>query len=122
MRSYPREAVIAEKFQAMMMLGRANSRMKDFHDIWVLSRAYAFEDDGLPRAIAATFFRRKTPIPTERPDALTAAFANDPAKQQQWDAFLRGIEAEPIALAQIIEELAAFLMPQAIAASAIVDR
>lgn len=100
----------------MVILGRANSRMKDFYDIWSLSQAYTFEGDGLPRAIAATFKRRDTAIPTRRPDALTEAFANDLAKQRQWEAFLREIEAEPIGLAQIIEELAQFLMPQALAA------
>lgn len=71
----------------------------------------------LARAIAATFARRSTAIPTELPDALTDAFANDPAKQRQWDAFLRGIEAEPIGLTQIIDDLARFLMPQALAAA-----
>jgi predicted nucleotidyltransferase component of viral defense system len=81
---YPRETVIAEKFQAMVLLGRANSRMKDFYDIWILSKSYTFDDDRLPRAIAATFARRKTAVPTEIPDALTAAFASDPNKQQQW--------------------------------------
>ncbi len=119
LRSYPRETVIAEKFQAMVMLGRANSRMKDFYDIWALSKVYPFEGDGLPRAIAATFQRRGTGIPTQRPDALTVAFANDPTKQQQWAAFLRGIESEPVGLADVIEDLALFLMPPALAARGI---
>lgn len=113
LRAYPRESVIAEKFHAMVLLGRANSRMKDFHDIWVLSRAHGFARDALAKAIAATFARRKTEIPTELPDALTPAFANDPAKQQQWTAFLQGIEAEPIPLADVVADLAAFLTPQA---------
>ena len=117
LRSYQRETVIAEKFQAMVILGRANSRMKDFYDIWALSQTYSFEGDGLSRAIAATFKRRQTSIPTERPDALTEAFANHPAKQRQWEAFLRGIDAEPIALANIIEHLARFLMPHSQAAA-----
>ena len=47
LRSYRQETVIAEKFQAMVMLGRANSRMKDFYDIWALSKAYTFEGDGV---------------------------------------------------------------------------
>ena len=115
--SYQRETVIAEKFQAMVMLGRANTRMKDFYDIWALSHAYKFEGDDLARAIAATFKRRRTAIPAERPDALTEAFANDPAKQRQWEAFLRAIEAEPVALVKIVEDLAQFLMPQAQAAA-----
>ena len=49
LRAYARETVIAEKFQAMVALGRANSRMKDFYDIWILSRSFAFEDDRLAR-------------------------------------------------------------------------
>jgi predicted nucleotidyltransferase component of viral defense system len=81
LRAYARETVIAEKFQAMVMLGRANSRMKDLYDIWVLSRNFEFKDDALARAIAATFARRKTEIPVELPDALTTAFAEDPGKQ-----------------------------------------
>lgn len=113
LRTYPRETVIAEKFQAMVMLGRANSRMKDLYDIWLLSRSHDFAGDSLARAIAATFARRKTEIPVERPDALTIDFAGDPAKQQQWTAFVDGIEAKPGPLAEIIDALAAFLMPHA---------
>jgi predicted nucleotidyltransferase component of viral defense system len=40
LRTYARETVIAEKFQTMVVLGRANSRMKDLYDIWLLSQAY----------------------------------------------------------------------------------
>jgi hypothetical protein len=112
LRAYPRETVIAEKFQAMVALGRANSRMKDFYDIWLLSRAYEFKGDALARAIAATFARRKTPVPVDPPYALTRAFADDRAKQQQWTSFVENIGAELPPLAEIIEDLAAFLMPQ----------
>ncbi len=116
LRAYPRETVIAEKFQAMVALGRANSRMKDLYDIWLLSRAYEFTGDGLVRAIAATFARRKTPVPAEPPFALTSAFAGDRAKQQQWNAFVENIGAELPPLAEIIADLAAFLLPRAAAA------
>jgi nucleotidyltransferase AbiEii toxin of type IV toxin-antitoxin system len=57
LRAYARETVIAEKFQAMVMLGRANSRMKDYYDIWLLTRTHEFTGDRLARAIAATFSR-----------------------------------------------------------------
>jgi Nucleotidyl transferase AbiEii toxin, Type IV TA system len=80
LRAYARETVIAEKFQAMVMLGRANSRMKDYYNIWILSRTHAFVGDRLARAIAATFTRRDTEIPIDPPDGLAAAFAEDPAK------------------------------------------
>lgn len=119
LRAYARETVIAEKFQAMVMLGRANSRMKDLYDIWVLSRASEFTGDRLARAIAATFARRKTHIPPDPPDALTIAFAEDPAKIAQWDAFVADVAYQPGTLAEVIEDLLAFLMPQATAARAL---
>jgi len=116
LRAYPRESVIAEKFHAMVLLGRANSRMKDFYDIWVLSQAYEFDSDALAKALAATFARRKTEIPNERPDALTKAFAEDTAKIQLWASFVELLEAEPGPLTKVVEDLAAFLMPHAEAA------
>jgi predicted nucleotidyltransferase component of viral defense system len=116
LRAYARETVIAEKFQAMVMLGRANSRMKDFYDIWILSGSFDFSDDRLARAIAATFQRRQTAIPTDLPDALTDAFAKDEQKQRQWRAFVEGVAHKPGDLTDVIAELAAFLMPQAVAA------
>lgn len=116
LRAYPQETVIAEKFQAMVMLGRANSRMKDFYDIWVLTRQYEFEGDRLPRAIAATFRRRGTEIPTTPPDALTAEFARDAAKARQWTAFAANLTLPPAPFEEVLAALARFLMPQAEAA------
>ena len=113
LRVYARETVIAEKFQAMVMLGLANSRMKDFYDVWILSRSYEFDDDRLPRAIAATFERRGTAIPLEAPVALTQAFALDSSKQQQWAAFVRDLAIGIPALETVVTDLAAFLMPNA---------
>jgi len=114
LRAYPYETVIAEKFQAMVMLGRANSRMKDFYDIWILARSHESDGDRLARAIAATFARRKTKIPSERPDALTPAFAEDQTKQRQWTAFLVDVAITPPGtLAEVVEDLATFLMPHA---------
>jgi predicted nucleotidyltransferase component of viral defense system len=113
LRGYARETVIAEKFQAMVALGRANSRMKDFYDIWILSRSFTFDDDRLPRAIAATFARRGTAIPRDLPDALTPAFAGDAQKQRQWDAFVGDVAHDPGDFANVIKDIAAFLMPRA---------
>jgi predicted nucleotidyltransferase component of viral defense system len=113
LRAYPRETVIAEKFQAMVALGRANSRMKDLYDIWLLSRSFEFTGDCLARAIATTFARRKTLVPDDPPFALTRAFGEDRAKQQQWKAFVENVGAELPPLADIITDLAAFLIPHA---------
>ena len=115
--AYARETVVAEKFQAMVALGRANSRMKDFYDIWVLSKHHAFDADRLGRAIAATFARRDTGIPIDPPDALTPAFAKDVAKQAQWRAFIEDLELAPTDFEIVVAELAEFLMPHAQAAA-----
>ena len=91
LRAYARETVIAEKFQAMVALGRANSRMKDLYDVWLLSQSFPFDDGRLARAIAATFKRRGSAIPRELPDALTCAFAEDTQIQLQWHAFVENV-------------------------------
>lgn len=122
LRSYVRETVIAEKFEAMVVLGRANSRMKDLYDVWLLAQAFEFNDDKLARAIAATFERRKTPIPEELPDGLTLAFAEDPSKIQQWSAFIDSVATKPGPLTKVVDDLAAFLMPHANAARKFQDQ
>jgi hypothetical protein len=113
LRAYARETVIAEKFQAMVVLGLANSRYKDFYDLWVLSRAFTFDDDRLARAIRATFDRRRTEIPTLPPDALTPAFAGDPTRRQQWANYIENLGSPDLDLSRVTSELAAFLMPHA---------
>ena len=82
---YSRESTIAEKFQAMVALGSLNSRMKDFYDIWLLSRQFSFEMAELMLAITATFDRRDTPVP--KTPLFDPDFASE--KQAQWRAFLR---------------------------------
>lgn len=116
LRAYARETVIAEKFQAMVALGRANSRMKDFYDIWILSKTFSIAEDRLARAIAATFARRQTAIPIETPDALTFEFADDPLKQRQWAAFAVDLDDAPKQLQAVIIDLTSFLMSAAAAA------
>jgi predicted nucleotidyltransferase component of viral defense system len=113
MRAYPKETVVAEKFEAMVSLGIANSRMKDFYDIWVLSSEFEFDGDVLGRAIRATFERRGAALPVERPLAFTLEFSRDRTKTTQWQAFLsRGrLVTKPPSFESIIESVAAFLSP-----------
>ncbi|OGL42428.1 MAG: hypothetical protein A2161_21115 [Candidatus Schekmanbacteria bacterium RBG_13_48_7] len=85
----PKETVVAEKLQAMVILGIANSRMKDFYDLYVLARDFDFYGNTLIRAIDATFRRRKTNIPIKPPMALTDEFGRDEVKSVQWTAFVR---------------------------------
>lgn len=86
---YTPESAIAEKFQAMVALDIANTRIKDFYDIWSLSRMREFDGRVLAAAISATFMRRTTPLPQGAPLALTGDFSEDQAKQSLWQAFLR---------------------------------
>ena len=105
LRAYPPETVIAEKFHAMVVLGRANSRMKDYYDVWMLTSAFDIEHERLRRAIVATFARRSTVIPAEVPDGLSDAFATDPGKQRQWDAFARNLSGTIPGFGLVVSEL-----------------
>ncbi len=109
--AYSPETVIAEKLEAAVTLGTGNSRMKDFYDLLWLARNMDFDGAVLTSAIAATFERRKTPLPTDRPVALTDSFASFPGKAIQWDAFLRKGKLDPSDLNSVVGEIADFLMP-----------
>ena len=76
-RTYPPESVVAEKLEAMVSLGSANTRMKDFYDVWFLAGKQAFDGSTLTRAIDATFSRRGTRVPATTPTAFTEAFTRD---------------------------------------------
>lgn len=116
---YPRETVVAEKFEAMVKLGLVNSRMKDFYDLWLLARQFDFDGRILAMAVAQTFAHRKTAM-AMLPFALTSAFAADPAKQAQWKGFVRRtrLDGTPAALATVTGELRLFLLPVAEAVAA----
>lgn len=88
LRVYPVYTVIAEKFQAMVMLGIANSRMKDFYDIRTIASTMVLDGHILSQSIKATFERRKTDISTEPLYVFSNAFKQDKDKQTQWHAFL----------------------------------
>ena len=96
-RTYPRAAVVAEKFEAMVQLGMTNSRMKDYYDLRFISRHFEFDGLTLAAAMRAIFERRGTGIPRRPPIALTAEFAADLNHVRQWSAFTKslGVEAPP---------------------------
>lgn len=114
-RTYQRETVVAEKFQAMVALGMGNSRMKDFFDLWILQRDFSFNWVVLAEAIRQTFERRRTPLPVAVPLALSATFASDVGKRKQWLAFLNRTRLEALALEAVVGGLATFLLPVAAA-------
>lgn len=110
-RAYPPAQVIAEKFQAVVALGLANGRMKDFYDLWAIPKAMLIDDHALDTAIAATFERRATPIPKERPTGLSAAMAEDAAAQQRWRAYIESLELPVPDFTDVLEDIWALLTP-----------
>jgi predicted nucleotidyltransferase component of viral defense system len=112
-RVYPKETVVAEKLQAIVALGMANSRMKDFYDIHFLSREFPFDGSVLIKAISTTFERRQTQIPSNIPLALSDEFATNRNKATQWKAFLKrsGLDDAEKEFSRVIGELRNFLLP-----------
>ena len=113
LRAYPVQTVVAEKFHAMVVLGMQNSRMKDFYDLWVISRRFEFDGAVLSDAISATFVRRKTPLPESLPVALSGEFADSPAKRGQWRAFVRKnqLAGTELGLGNVVTAIRDFVMP-----------
>ncbi|CAN7674592.1 nucleotidyl transferase AbiEii/AbiGii toxin family protein [Variovorax paradoxus] len=102
LRAYPKYTVVAEKFHAVCLLGMANTRMKDYFDLWVLLTEGALEAAELRRAVDATFARRRLLVPSTVPSGLSDAFALDPAKQGQWAAFLQRNRLGDLALSTVV--------------------
>ena len=112
LKGYPKETVIAEKFEAMVKLGQLNSRMKDFYDIQVLLRQFEFDGEILGLAIERTFANRGTVIDSE-PFVFSPPFLEDSVKQIQWTAFVRKskLVGAPDSFAVVVREIQAFLLP-----------
>jgi hypothetical protein len=109
-KGYPPEAIISEKFHAMVRFGGFNSRWKDCFDIWLLSDTFDFECDKLQRAIKKTFDKRSTLLPTLRPYALATEFAD--ANNKNWNIFLKRSKLQIHKLnnfASVVEDLWTFL-------------
>lgn len=114
LRAYPREVSVAEKFEAMVTLDRRNSRMKDFHDVWALSTAFAFDGPRLRSAIAACFARRGTAWTPEAPGVLTNDFYIVADLDQRWTRYLAAggvIIAPPARFETLGAQIIAFLAP-----------
>jgi len=109
LRAYPRYTVIAEKFEAITSLGIANSRMKDFFDLWVLTRHSDLDVTIQGQAIKATFARRGTALPTSTPVGLSDEFAADQPKQTQWRAFTARNQIAAPELQVVVQHLRRFL-------------
>jgi hypothetical protein len=111
LRAYPVETVVAEKLEALVMLGMVNTRLKDFYDLWFISRTFELRRSVLAEAVQRTFERRGTALPVDVPVGLSEEFAK--AKSAQWSAYLARdrMAAAPDAFSVVIADLRGFLMP-----------
>ncbi len=109
---YTVESVIAEKLETMFKRGVHNSRMKDFFDIWMLSKQFSFSSNRLAKAIQATFNRRGTLL-SSSPECFSEAFAADPIKNAQWKSFVRknSLNLASDTLTDVIRHIRRFLDP-----------
>jgi Nucleotidyl transferase AbiEii toxin, Type IV TA system len=113
--TYSPETAIAEKFEAIVNLGLANSRLKDYYDIWILATTDSVSPSELVEAVRATFQRRGAAIPAQPPVGLTSDFANQATTRRMWNAFkmkLRKSDVDvPDTLIQVIEVINQLLLP-----------
>jgi hypothetical protein len=109
---YTMESTVAEKFQAMVKLGLFNSRMKDFYDIWFLSRRFDFNGETLIEAIEKTFEKRKTQLISE-PLIFNPTFMKDDTKQAQWQGFIKKTKLTdaPNSFEDVVVGINIFLQP-----------
>ena len=114
---YPAETTIAEKLDAMLERGMTNSRMKDYYDIAVLARHFAFEGNTLQNAINATLKRRGRELADHPPISLADDFGTDATRALQWNAFIRNNRSEeyPTDLLTTVRQVRAFLEPVLVA-------
>ena len=105
LRAYPKYTVVAEKFHAICLLGMANSRMKDYFDLWILLGENTLDPGEMKRAIEATFARRKMTMPAVMPVGLSDGFVADVGKQVQWQAFLRKNRLGLLQISDVVKRL-----------------
>ncbi len=107
---YPRETTLAEKVQAMTVLEMANSRMKDFYDVWQLIEHFEFDGKVVQAAIEKTFANRNTTLPQEDHIIFSSAFLE--SKLVQWNAFIRKLKIENATeMGEILNAIKTFLVP-----------
>ena len=109
---YPRETVVAEKFQTIVQRGFANSRMKDYYDLWRLSSDSQVDRAVAKLAVERTFERRKTELPISLPEGLSDGFSRDAAKVAQWRSFIRKnrLDVGSMSLEGVVSAIRPFLM------------
>jgi len=113
-KGYTMESMVAEKFQAMVKLGVLNSRMKDFYDIWAMSRTFDFKGKILAEAVEKTFEKRNTPVTLDAA-LFDPSFGKDRDKNVQWQGFIKKTKLinAPVSFEEVMAAAKLFLEPLA---------
>lgn len=109
-KTYSLESTIAEKFDAILQRLELSGRMKDFYDIYYLSRTFDFDGAGLQAAVFETLQRRGTHYEKDSFKHI-AALAENVDMQKRWKYFLKNIKDDTLAFAVVIAEIQSFLEP-----------
>jgi predicted nucleotidyltransferase component of viral defense system len=111
LRTYPVYTVIAEKLHAVVVLGMVNSRLKDYLDLVVMAERETLDGPTVALAIAATFQRRGTRVPTALPMGLSDEFALDRSRMALWQSLLKKNDIAHRPLVDVVSVLRAVLWP-----------
>lgn len=109
LKAYPRATVVAEKLEIIVRFGMANTRLKDYFDLYSLAREDILDPGEVASAIVATFRRRGTGLPRELPLGLSQEFSADPERSAQWTAFLNKNRLRSPSLIEVVTAINAFL-------------
>lgn len=110
LQGYTPEMMIAEKLDAMVKLGLANSRMKDFYDIWTVVNQFQIKREKVAPIIRKVFLNRKTSV-QEIPKAFLEDFYRATKTLERWDFFLKNIGRDPLPFEKVIFEIRDFFLP-----------
>lgn len=108
--TYSLESTIAEKFDAILQRFELTGRMKDFYDIYYLSKTFDFDGARLQMAIARTLERRNTPYDRDSFKRIIL-LADDMDMQKRWRYFLKSMKDDSLEFLMVIEKIKVFLEP-----------
>lgn len=108
--AYSLESTIAEKFDAILQRFELTGRMKDFYDIYYVSKTFNFDGAKLQAAIFKTLERRGTPYGKDSFKRILA-LPEDADMQKRWEYFLKTIKDDTLEFSVVIKEIQKFLEP-----------
>lgn len=109
-KTYSLESTIAEKFDAILQRFELTGRMKDFYDIYYLSRTFDFEGTRLQAAIFETLQRRGTTYDRDSFKRIVA-LAEDEDILKRWKYFLKNVKDDTLELSVVMNKIQIFLEP-----------